>query len=834
MIISPPSHATIRTKLSIGYTAAFALVVAVGAFGVAQLYSVNKAMKEITEAWHPKIEMLNRIKSATGEHRLLATRRVQTTNFRHLAVITRDMEEIRTAVEHESGAYARSVEDGLERSALLDFQSRWAGYQASFKTVEQRLEIGDMAGAFTQFEEVSLAAFNQATLQLDLLIAVARQRSDAAEARAGTAFDVALWLTVGASILAALAAGAATVWTSRIVSLPITRVSEAMRRLARGDHAVAIGGVSNRQDEIGVLIDSVNGYRESLIRGRELAELAEVERGRLHAAVSNMPIGLSMFDAQRCLIVCNRRYTEMYQLPPDLAAPGTPLERILKERVRAGIFVGANSDKFIADTIALTKQAEPAMQFAELRDGRSVSIIYQPMSGGGWVSTHEDVTERRRAEARIHHMARHDALTDLPNRFLLKECIEEALKEVTRGESMVAVLCMDLDRFKAVNDTLGHPIGDALLQQVATRIRETIREVDTVARLGGDEFAVIQVGILQPQGATALASRLIEALSAPYQIEDHQIVIGCSIGVAVAPSDGEDADQLLKKADVALYRAKLDGRGTYRFFELGMDARMHARRSLELDLRRALVQGEFELHYQPLVDLERSEVTAFEALLRWNHPQRGRVSPADFIPLAEETGLIAAIGEWVLRQACADAATWPEHVKVAVNLSPVQFKSDALVRAVFSALTASSLAPGRLELEITETVLLQNSEATLAILHQLRELGVRVSMDDFGTGYSSLSYLRSFPFDKIKIDQSFIRDMAVNNQSLAIIQAVTTLGATLGMATTAEGVETREQLDLLRSQGCTEVQGFYFSEAKPAREVAGLLATIGRKSEIAA
>jgi diguanylate cyclase (GGDEF)-like protein len=834
MIASPLSHATIRTKLSLGYAAAFALVVAVGVFGVAQLYSVHTAMKEITEVWLPKVETLNKIKSAIGEHRLLTTRRIQTTNFRHLAGITRDMEAIRAAVEREAEVYARTAERGVERNVLSDFRSRWTRYQASFTTVERSLEVGEITSAFTQFEEVSLAAFNQATEQLDLLIAVARQRSNAAEARAGAAFDFAFWLTIGAGILAALAAWAASVWTSRNVSFPIIRVSEAMRRLARGDHTVAIGSVSERQDEIGVLIDSVNGYRESLVRGRKLTELAEVERERLHAAVSNMPIGLSMFDAQRRLIVCNKRYSEMYQLPPELTIPGTPLERILKERVRTGIFVGANSDKFIEDIVALAEQAEPAMQFAELRDGRSVSMMYQPMSGGGWVSTHEDVTERRRAEARIHHMARHDGLTDLPNRVLLKERIEEALKEVTRGESMVAVLCMDLDRFKAVNDTLGHPIGDALLQQVATRIRETIREVDTVARLGGDEFAVIQVGILQPQGATALASRLIEGLSAPYQIEDHQIVIGCSIGVAVAPSDGEDVDQLLKKADVALYRAKLDDRGTYRFFELGMDARMQARRSLELDLRRALVQGEFELHYQPLVDLERSEVTAFEALLRWNHPQRGRVSPADFIPLAEETGLIAAIGEWVLRQACADAATWPEHVKVAVNLSPVQFKSGALVRAVSSALTASGLAPGRLELEITETVLLQNSEATLAILHKLRELGVRVSMDDFGTGYSSLSYLRSFPFDKIKIDQSFIRDMAHNNQSLAIIQAVTSLGATLGMATTAEGVETREQLDLLKTQGCTEVQGFYFSEAKPAREVAGLLATIGRKSEIAA
>jgi diguanylate cyclase (GGDEF)-like protein len=377
------------------------------------------------------------------------------------------------------------------------------------------------------------------------------------------------------------------------------------------------------------------------------------------------------------LIVCNERYAEMYQLPPELTAPGTPLERILEERVRTGVFVGASSNKFIEDTYALIGRAERTLHFAELRDGRSFSIIYQPLQGGGWVSTHEDVTERRRAEARIRHMARHDTLTDLPNRTLLKERLDEALRQAKRGEN-IAVLCMDLDRFKTVNDTLGHPVGDALLQQVATRIRDTVREADTVARFGGDEFAIIQVGIPQPQGATALATRLVEALSAPYQVEDHQVVIGCSIGVALAPLDGNEPDQLVKKADMALYRAKLDGRGTYRFFEPAMDARMQARRTLELDLRKALVGGQFELHYQPVVELERNEVSGFEALLRWNHPQRGRVSPADFIPLAEETGLMVPIGEWVLRQACADAATWPKHIKVAVNLSPVQFKNDSL------------------------------------------------------------------------------------------------------------------------------------------------------------
>jgi diguanylate cyclase (GGDEF)-like protein len=538
---------------------------------------------------------------------------------------------------------------------------------------------------------------------------------------------------VAVSLVAALAAWAATVWTSRRVSLPIIRISEAMRRLERGDHLAEVGAATPRHDEIGVLIDSVNGYRESLVRGRQLAELAELERGRLQAAVSNMPIGLAMYDAERRLIICNDRYSEMYRLPRELTAPGTALEDILQERVRTGIFVGTSSNKFIEDTYALITQHEPVLQLADLRDGRTFSVIYQPMRGGGWVSTHEDVTERRRAEARIHHMARHDALTDLPNRTLLKERMEEALAKARRDDSM-AVLCMDLDRFKAVNDTLGHPIGDALLRSVADRIRRIVRDSDTVARFGGDEFAVVQTGMVQPQGATALANRLIEELGAPYEIEHHQVVIGCSIGVALAPSDGQDVDLLIKKADMALYRAKVEGRGTFRFFEPEMDARMQARRTLELGLRKALITGEFELHYQPLIDVQRGEVVGLEALLRWKHQSRGWIPPAEFIPLAEETGLIVPIGEWVLRQACADAATWPEHLKVSVNLSPMQFKNDSIVGAVFNALTAADLAPTRLELEITESVLLQNGETTLGILHQLRALGVRVSMDDFGTG----------------------------------------------------------------------------------------------------
>jgi diguanylate cyclase (GGDEF)-like protein len=429
-------------------------------------------------------------------------------------------------------------------------------------------------------------------------------------------------------------------------------------------------------------------------------------------------------------------------------------------------------------------------------------------------------------------MARHDALTDLPNRILFKERMEEALKLVRRGDRL-AVLSLDLDRFKAVNDTLGHPVGDQVLQQVADRIRRTVREADAIARFGGDEFAVVQVGTAQPEGATVLAQRLIEALSASYEVDGHQVIIGCSVGVSVAPVDGALADQLIKKADLALYRAKMDGRGTYRFFEAEMDARMQARRTLELDMRKALATGEFEVAYQPIVATSAARINCFEALLRWRHPQRGMVPPSEFIPLAEEIGLMVPIGAWVIRQACRDAAAWPEDIRVAVNLSYVQFRSDQLPEIVASALAASRLAPSRLELEITEGVLVTEQGATLDLLHQLRRLGVKIVMDDFGTGYSSLSYVRSFPFDKIKIDRSFIHNIG-QQSSMAIMRAVTGLGEALGIATTAEGVETGEQLERVRREGCTEAQGFLFSAGIPASELGPLIAALHRERSPAA
>ncbi len=436
-------------------------------------------------------------------------------------------------------------------------------------------------------------------------------------------------------------------------------------------------------------------------------------------------------------------------------------------------------------------------------------------------------------EQQLVYMAHHDVLTDLPNRVLLNERLEQALQLSKRGQGF-AVLFLDLDRFKSVNDTLGHMVGDELLKAVAKRLRGCVREIDTIARMGGDEFAIVQALSQQPRDATTLAQRIGEAIKAPFDLKDHQVVVDTSIGIAVAPDDGTDPDQLLKNADLALYRAKKDGRGIYRFFEPEMDARMQARRELELDLRKALQLEEFELHYQPLVNLETGNISGFEALLRWNHPERGMVSPLDFIPLTEEIGLIIPLGEWVLRTACAQAADWPVSTKVAVNLSSVQFRSDNLVQAVFSALANSGIAAGRLELEITENVLLLDDQSTLETLHNLRDLGVRIALDDFGTGNSSLNYLRSFPFDKIKLDKSFVSDLSENGGECAIVDAVANMSRSLGMSTTAEGVETEEQLRMVKKAGYTEMQGYLLSPPRTAAEISKMLFGSTRTAESAA
>lgn len=545
-----------------------------------------------------------------------------------------------------------------------------------------------------------------------------------------------------------------------------------------------------------------------------------------------MSQGLCMFDADRRLLVWNKRYLEIFGLEPDQLRVGMSQRQIIEILVGLGRYSpGTTVDALSEGTRTSLIEGRATSILRELADGRTVSATHRAMSGGGWVATFEDVTERRRNEDRITYMARHDALTDLPNRLALHEIGNAMLSQHLPGQSL-AVLCLDLDRFKSVNDGFGHATGDRLLRSVAQRLQRQVREGATVARMGGDEFVVLH-RVKTLADAEALARRLIAAVSAPYDLDGLRVEIGMSAGIVLSGTLDRDIAQLLQNADLALYQAKTDGRSTHRVFEPQMDESARARLSLERELREALASGHFEVHYQPLVDLGSNDVMGLEALVRWRHRERGLVSPAVFIPIAEETGLIVPLGEWVLRKACQDAARWPDHVRVAVNVSAHQLRQRDFATMVLSALSESGLHPKRLELEITESVLLDETDANLETLHALRGYGVRIAMDDFGTGYSSISYLRRFPFDKIKIDRSFVREIGEKPEAAAIIRAIIGLGQSLNMTTLVEGIETDLQRSAVLAEGANEMQGFLFSPPRPASEIDALFKE-DRPSDVAA
>jgi diguanylate cyclase (GGDEF)-like protein/PAS domain S-box-containing protein len=560
----------------------------------------------------------------------------------------------------------------------------------------------------------------------------------------------------------------------------------------------------------------IREQNEALSRQEEQLRIQNV---RFLTALAYMNQGLCLFDADQRLVISNKRYADLYGLTAEQTRPGTTLRSILEARIAAGASPD-DAEEYIEKRLKEVTGGA-SYNINQLRDGRTIAVLHQPIEGGGWVATHEDITERREAEAQIAHMAHHDALTGLPNRILLRQRMEEALRQTRRNEK-TAILCLDLDHFKRVNDTLGHPVGDALLCAVAERLKRCVRESDTVTRLGGDEFAIIQVDSGLKQAAN-LAQRVVESITKTFEIEGHQVLLGTSIGIVLASHDQSDPDLLLKNADLALYKAKADGRGTFRFFEREMDAEAQQRRVLEMDLRSALQKGDFEVLYQPVVATDTRELAGFEALVRWRHPDKGLVPPASFIPVAEDTGLVVPLGEWVLREACAEAAAWGGDTKLAVNISPVQFRSKNLLQAVVSALASSGLPPSRLELEITESVMLQDSESTLATLTKLRELGVGIAMDDFGTGYSSLSYIHRFPLTKIKIDRSFINIIGQKKGGSAVIRAVVEIARNLRMTIVAEGIETEQQVAKLQEFGCHQMQGFLISQPVAAHEVQAIL-----------
>jgi diguanylate cyclase (GGDEF)-like protein len=618
---------------------------------------------------------------------------------------------------------------------------------------------------------------------------------------------------------------------ARFVIRPIGAATLVAERVAVGQTApIEIG---TRGDEIGRLMSCLAVMQANLL-GREKrtqalleekVQVAETLRHinvRFDTALNNMSHGLLMCDAAERVVVINRRFCDLYRIDPASIPSDACYRDLIALSVASAGGSLAGSDNMILGRVPPLQAGQRATGSKTLPDGRTIAVSYEPMAGGGWIATHDDISERLKSEEQIVFLARHDALTGLPNRVTFHERLNQAMARAERGGKF-ALLNLDLDQFKSVNDALGHLAGDNLLKAVAGRLQCEIREGDTVARLGGDEFAILQLDVETASEASRLANRIVEVVSQPYDVEGQKVVIGVSIGIVLAPADSANPMELVKRADLALYRAKQDGRDTWRFFDPTMDTAAKARRELGLDLHDAMALGQLELHFQPLVSARHRVVTGFETLLRWRHPLRGMVSPGEFISIAEETGLIAPIGAWVLHQACAEAAKWPNHIRVAVNLSPLQFRSQSLLDTVCDALRCSGIAAQRLELEITESVPLQDDHRTLSTLHALQDLGCRVALDDFGTGYSSLSYLRSFPFNTIKIDRSFVSELGEREECAAIVQAIAALGHSLKVHITAEGVETEDQFKFLAAAGCTEIQGYLFSKPVPAGALGSLI-----------
>jgi diguanylate cyclase (GGDEF)-like protein len=558
--------------------------------------------------------------------------------------------------------------------------------------------------------------------------------------------------------------------------------------------------------------------RSEKLLAEKAAEL-ELMNTRFSSALDNMAQGLCMFDGDQRLTVWNDRYVELLSMPAHLLKVGTPLHEILASRVATGMRRTPDDPAVKTKVRELLALSPDASRTDELLDGKIVMLTRQPMAGGGWVTLIEDITERRRAEAEIVHLARHDVLTGLANRAEFNARLEEASRRLKRNGGNLTVMMIDLDRFKAVNDTLGHLAGDQLLSEVARRLQSTVRDTDVLARLGGDEFAIIQEGGAdQREGAVALALRIIAAISVPFDLNGQQVEVGTSIGIALAPENGLEPDELLKRADLALYSVKSSGRNDFCLFRNEMLEIVNTQQSAERELREAIAQGQFELHYQPVVDVKTRELCGVETLVRWRHPDKGMIAPDHFIPLAESTGLIVPLGEWILNQACADAANWPADVKVAVNISAIQFKKGNLFEVILSALVTTGLQPERLELEVTETSLLENQDAHLTTIRQLKNLGLSIALDDFGTGFSSINYLTIFPFDKIKIDKSFTKGILSRADCKAVVACSLALAKGLGIVTTVEGIETEEQFEYMRDAGVELAQGYLFGKPVPISE----------------
>jgi diguanylate cyclase (GGDEF)-like protein len=735
----------------------------------------------------------------------------------------------------EADEVARSVDELIVRSGTDYTGEVAAALPGLWRMGAEVLRLADNFAQAAALDVLKFYLVEAARLQARVRVYRVDRVSGAnreALALANDARALVDWVTV-LSVIAALLIGPLAFYLLRGMVLRLEQITVAMRQLAHSDMDVVIE-VDGRTDEIGEMAEALSVFRTNGVQLLEHKARLEKLNEWLDIAFNNMERGLCMFDSDRKLIVCNSVYQNLYSLTDDLVRPGTPLQDILENRsisIESIEWKGRRTNKDAVDLITefAVGQANGSMR-VHLLDGRTIDVMTKRLPDGGWVAVHEDVTERFEAAEKISRLARQDTLTELANRHHFLECLEAATGGLDYGQNF-ALHVIDLDRFKEVNDSFGHPVGDALLIAVGRRLRALTRSGDVVARFGGDEFAIIQDRVTCKADAEALGNRIAAELGEPFDLAGHNLRIGGTIGVALAPEHGCVADELMKNADLALYQAKGEERGTVQVFDPEMQGRLREGRALEAELALATQRGEMMLFYQPIISLSSDRVAGCEALIRWRHPSRGMVSPAEFIPLAESNGFIQEIGAWALREACRTAALWPDDLKVAVNLSIAQFSGPDLAEIAADALAESGLAPERLELEVTETLLLGDDPATLEILHRLRDLGIAIALDDFGTGYSSLSHLRSFPFDKIKIDQSFVRDLPQRRNCEAIVGAVARLASSLDMTTVAEGVETADHLEKVRAAGCDFVQGYLFARPVPEDKILEVIDEVHRRLE---
>lgn len=803
---------SIRTKLALTCMIFLLLIVGMGLFAVHQNEAVGEATRDVRNVALPKIQAMHRVERALTTHQLLVKRRFQTTDFRQLAAIEQEMREAQAVfTSHVTQLRLDARADGDQRM-IENVMLHWDRYLQAAEEVNRLTEQGALREARTKLHIDTETAASDLFAALDRLIANVQMEVDLLSAAVEQAYLRARSLSLGAVFLGFVATLIATIWIGRGVSNPLLKISSAMHRLMDGHHETRIPDLTHRDDEIGVLARAATAFRGSIIETRALAVEVDSERSRLEATVQNMPLALCMFDTSGALMVSNDAFRKLFELDATFPTSGADQEAVLAMIGELRAF--EDVDEFVKATLKVASIGFADSTVWHLLDGRSVSAILQP-TPDGWMLICEDITDRVAAEERIRRLARNDALTGLANRFSFQEEIERALTSAEQKHP-TAVMFIDLDRFKNVNDTMGHPAGDELLRQVAGRLAWTAGEQDTVARLGGDEFAVIQRNKdSQPEAAMALGQDIIEQLTSPFIIEGQTVHIGGSVGVALAPQHGTTVEEIQKNADIALYAVKEQGKGHCQVFNAAMQEKQNAMHLLEQALRRALDLDQFVVYYQPLFDVKTNSAYGAEALVRWVHPTRGLVHPTEFVPMAEELGLIQQLGKTVLHKTCRAAAHWPNDTKLSVNLSPVQFHRHDVYGDVMGALEPSGLDPSRLELEITEGVLLEHTEKTFEILHAFRNHGIRIALDDFGTGYSSLRYLRTFPFDRVKIDASFIRGLPDDQGAVAIVEAISSLCRTFDIQLTAEGIETEAQLEFVRNSGCSAGQGYHLAHPMP-------------------